>query len=120
MRWMIACMCWLLLPLPAAAKCHVNAALSLRCKEPRDTPNVLVPWGQLDDFFLSDGFDRTEHMHWAAEREPPPEHLHLPKVHLGNGLLVGYHRREVTLSEGCWQVTLRAFSKIGVLCRSSF
>jgi len=119
MRWMIACMCWLLLPLPVAAKCRFNTALSLHCKEPRDTTNVLAPWGQLDDFFPSDGSDRTEHVHWAAEREQP-QHLRLPKLRLGNGPAVGYHRREVMLSQGCWQVSFRAFSKISVFCRSSF
>ncbi len=120
MRWMIACMCWLLLPLPVAAKCRfINTPLSLRCKESHDTPTVLAPWGQLDDFFPSDGSGRTEHVHWTAEREQPSQHFHLPKLRLGNAS-VGYRRREVTVSQDCWEVTFRAFSKIGVLCRSLF
>ncbi len=117
---MIACMCWLFLPLPVAAKCHLNTALSLRCKEPRVTPTVLAPWGQLEDFFPSDGFEHTEQVHWTVEREPPPQHFHLPKLRLGNDLSVGYHRREVTVSQNCWQVSFRPFSKISVFCRSSF
>ena len=120
MRWMVACMCWLLLPLPVAAKCHFNTALLLRCKEPRDTPTVLDPRRQLEDFFPSDEFNRPEHPHWAVERELPPQHFHLPKLRLGNGLSVGYQRRGVTVSQDCWQVSCQAFSKISVFCRSSF
>ena len=120
MRWMIACMCWLLLPLPVAAKCHVNAALSFLCKEPSDTRNVLAPWGPLDDFFPPVGVDHAEQVHWVVEREPAPQHFHLPKLRLGNGFSVGYRRRDLTVSRDCWQVSFRAFSKISVFCRSSF
>ncbi len=119
MRWMIACMCWLLFPLPVAAKCHLNAAFSLRCKESHDILTVLAPWGQVDDFFSSAEFDRTEHSHWSVEREPPQQHFHMPKLRLGNAS-VGYRRREVTLSQDCWEVSFRAFSKISVFCRLSF
>ncbi len=120
MRWMIACMSWLLLPLPVAAKCHfINPPFSLHCQKSHDIPTVLAPWGEGDDFFPSDEFDRPEHPHWAVEREPPQQHFHLPQLRLGTAS-VGYRRREVTLSQDCWEVSFRAFSNISVFCRSSF
>ncbi len=121
MRWMIACMCWLLLPLPGVAKRHVSPPpVSLRYPGSQDIPTVLALGGLGEALSPADALARPAQMHWAVERVPPPEHFHLPKVHLGNSLVVGYHRREVTVSQGCWQVTLRAFSKISVFCRSSF
>lgn len=63
----------------------------------------------------------------AGDWDGPPEPQYVeappwkpPKVQLGNAKVSVRHRKEVTLTQDCWQLTLRAFSKIELYCKSSF
>ncbi len=116
MRWMIACLCCLLLPSGAAAKCSIRFFPSLHCADKEKTPQAFTPWEEPDYFFPS---DHPDHSQWTMKREEPQK-PHLVELHLGNGPRISYHKHEVTLTLNCWHLTFRAFSKIALACQSTF
>ena len=116
MRWIIACLCCLLFPSVSVAKCHFGPFASVHCAGKDETHSVLAPWEESASFFPTDQLDQRQ---WIVEREEPKE-LHPPRLRLGAGPQVSYRRREVTLTQDCWHLTFRAFSKIGLVCRGRF
>ena len=116
MRWIIGCVCCLLFPSVSAAKCRLTSFAYVHCVGKDHTNSALAPWEQLDDFFPAEHIDRTR---WAVERENPEE-PHSPVLRLGVGPQLSYHKRDITLIQDCWHFTFRAFSKIGLACRSRF
>ena len=116
MRWLIGCVCCLLLPSVASAKCSLRSFPFLHCPGKDTTTSAFAPWEEPDYFSPS---DQPARVRWSMKREEPQK-LHLPELHLGKGPRISYHRHEVTLTRDCWHLTFRAFSKIALACHSTF
>ena len=117
-RWgLTACLCYVLLSPGAAAKCSLSPHGFVHCIGKDNAKGVFTPLEEPDDVFST---DHTDHPHWTVEREAPKKTLHLPKLRLGGGPQVSYHKRDITLTQDCWHLTFRAFSKIALACSSTF
>ena len=118
MRWIIGCLCCLLLPAAAAAKCHFDPSGNLRCAGQGDLANRFLLEEELYGLFLPP--DKLDKPHWMVERpkEESPK-FHLPELYLGS-TRVSYHRHEVSLTQDCWRLSFHGFKKIELYCRSSF
>ena len=115
-RWVLGCLCCLFFPPAVSAKCSLRSFSYTHCFW-QDTPtSAFVPWQEPDDFFPT---DPPDHLRWSVER-PKPQKRQPLALHLGKGPKLSYRKHEVTLTQNCWHLTFRAFSKIGLYCRSTF
>ena len=116
-RWLIGCVCYLLLPPGAAAKCHVGFFASVLCMGKDTLRNAGAPWEQPDYFFP---LDRPDPIRWSVTRAEEPQRFHFPEFRLGYGPKVSYRHHEVTLTQEGWHLSFRGFSKIWLSYHSTF
>ena len=119
--WIVGCLCSVLLPSVSAASCDPAPSVYVSCSGADEIAMAFTPWDQPDYFLPPHQMDRNR---WRIEQEEPAP---LQKFHpfvwqLGNGPRISYRyrRHEVTITQDCWRLTFRGFSKINLACQSKF
>ncbi len=116
---MISC-CALLAPRWCLAECIDQPSLYVNCPE-------LGVYGPGSQWFTPDHvlFDEDpNHGDWVGQTghvvASAQQTNLLPKLEVGHTRVSMRHRKEVTLTQDCWRLTVRAFSKVELFCSSNF
>lgn len=123
MRWVILASVALVPAVAASADCRHNPSIYVDCPQ-QEIISTLAQWPQPSYLLPPDDGGTDAHAEWDLQRtsDDDSNKLQMPKVQLGGwGPSVSIRRkREIVLTQDCWKLTLRAFSKVELFCSSSF